>query len=60
MAIYSSRKKKIEGSEGCEVVSILKNRIKSRVWIDFKFYKMMKDLTFFQISGVIMMQFALL
>jgi len=28
----------MEGSEGCEVVSILKNRIKSRVWIDFKFY----------------------
>uniref|UniRef100_A0A8C1S2L1 Reverse transcriptase domain-containing protein n=1 Tax=Cyprinus carpio TaxID=7962 RepID=A0A8C1S2L1_CYPCA len=47
MAIYLSRRNKIEGSEGCEVISILKNRIKSRVWIDFKFYKMMKDLSFF-------------
>jgi len=31
MAIYLSRKNKIEGSEGCEAVSILKNRIKSLI-----------------------------
>lgn len=47
MAIYISQKNKIEGMEGWEVLSICKNRIKARVWVDFKFYKMIKDLMFF-------------
>jgi len=52
---------KLKDQKVVKLFLFLKNRIKSRVWIDLKFYKMMKDLTFFfQISGVIMMQFVLL
>ncbi len=56
MAVYISRRNKVEGEEVCEIVPIFKNRVKARVWVDFKFYKMMKDLMFFKLSGAIMMQ----
>ncbi len=48
MAVYISRRNKVEGEEVCEIVPIFKNRVKARVWVDFKFFKMMKDLMFFQ------------
>lgn len=35
MAVYISRRNKIEGLEGWEAVSNFKNQIKARVWVDF-------------------------
>ncbi len=43
LAVYISRKNKIEGGEGQHVVIVFKNLVKSRVMLDFKFYKIMND-----------------
>lgn len=47
LAVYMTRKNKIEGREGQHVVIVFKNLIKARLMIDFKFYKMMNDLESF-------------
>ncbi len=48
MAVYISRRNKVEGEEVCENVPIFKNRVKATSVGRFKFYKMMKDLMSFQ------------
>ncbi len=52
LAVYISRKNKIEGGEGQHVLIVFKNLVKSRVMLDFKVYKMMNDLESFCINGV--------
>lgn len=47
LAVYMTRKNKIEGREGQHVVIVFKNLVKARLMIDFKFYKMMNDLESF-------------
>jgi len=42
-AIYISRKKRLEGIVGQKVEMVFKNLVKSRVLIDFKFYKLVND-----------------
>ena len=47
LAVYITRKNKIEGREGQHVVIVFKNMVKARVMFDFKFYKLMNDLESF-------------
>jgi len=42
-AIYISRKKMLKGIVGQKVEMVFKNLVKSRVLIDFKFYKLVND-----------------
>nr|BAC82606.1 pol-like protein [Takifugu rubripes] len=44
MAVYISRRRKVEDSVDCDVVLLLSRRIKARILIDFHFYRKMEDL----------------
>ena len=48
MAVYLSRKRKLEGSWDCDVNIIFIRMIKSRLTIDFNYYSLMKDLGSFE------------
>ena len=48
MAIYISRKKKIENSVEIEADLLFRRMVKARIKIDFNFYKAMKDFDQFQ------------
>lgn len=48
MAIYLSRKRKIEGSLDCDVTTVLIRMIKSRLIIDFNYFSSMTDLVSFE------------
>lgn len=48
LAIYLSRKNKIQGKAGDDVVAVLKNLIKSRVITDFYFFKLTKAIDYFK------------
>lgn len=50
LAIYSSRKNMIEHRPGHNVMVLFSNLIKSRVLIDFNFYKSMDDLITFELK----------
>lgn len=50
LAIYMSRKNKVERLSGEDVVVMFLNLVKSRVLIDFCFYKSTKDLTTFEMK----------
>lgn len=47
MAVYISRKNKINDSHGTDVLLLFKALIKSRISVEFKYYKEMKDLDMF-------------
>lgn len=47
MAIYVSRKNRIENISGQDVMMVFSNVIKSRVITDFNFFKAMNDLSSF-------------
>lgn len=48
LAMYISRKNKIEQKSSDDVIVCFLSLIKSRVLIDFQFYKTMKDLPTFE------------
>ncbi len=48
MAIYVSRRNKVENISGQDVLMVFANLIKSRVIIDFNFFKAMNDLSSFE------------
>ena len=48
MAIYLTRRNKIESNAMQDLVSVFRSLVKARVWIDFRFYKAMKNLDMFQ------------
>ena len=48
MAIYLTRRNKIESNVTQDLVSVFRSMVRARVWIDFKFYKAMKNLDTFQ------------
>jgi len=48
MAIYVNRRKKVENISGQDVLMVFANLIKSRVIIDFNFFKAMNDLSLFE------------
>lgn len=48
LAIYTSRKKKIEQNSEQNVVAMFSNMLKARILIDFAFYKHMDDLITFE------------
>lgn len=48
MAVYPSRRRKLEGSWDCDVKIIFIRMIKSRLTIDFNFFSLMKDLGSFE------------
>jgi len=43
LAVYMTRRNKIEGREGQNEVTVFKNMVKARVMFDFKFYNLMND-----------------
>ncbi|KAI7801458.1 pol-like protein [Triplophysa rosa] len=47
MAMYISRKNKMNNSHGTDVLFLFKGLIKSRISVEFKYYKGMKDLDMF-------------
>lgn len=48
LAIYLSRKNKVLGNAGDDVVAVLKNLIKSRVMTDFYFFKLTRAIDYFK------------
>ncbi len=50
MAIYVSRRNKVENISGQDVLMVFANLIKSRIIIDFNFFKAMNDLSSFEIK----------
>lgn len=44
MAVYMSRRNKIEGSSDIDVVCIFKKMLKARLKIDFNYYSLVSDL----------------
>lgn len=50
LAVYTSRKSRIEKKPGQDVSVVFKALIKSRVLIDFNFYKSMNDLPMFELK----------
>lgn len=48
LAIYISRKKKVEQNLGQNVVAMFSNMVKVRIMIDFAYYKQMDDLITFE------------
>lgn len=50
MAVYVSRKRKVEDSMDCDVVLLLSRMIKARILIDFKYYCIMKDVERFKMT----------
>ena len=49
MAVYISRKRKVEDSVDTDMVLLFSRMVKARVLIDFKYYKEMKDLDQFKL-----------
>ena len=53
MAIYLSRKNKVNNQSGDDALILFSALIKYRILIDFRFYKLMQDLESFQsIRGI--------
>lgn len=46
--MYISRRNKIEDRTGQEAISVWLCNIRARLWLEFKFYKMMGDLETFK------------
>lgn len=50
LAIYISRRNEIEQRNGQHIVSVFKNMFKSRILVDFNYYKMMNAIKVFEIE----------
>ena len=50
MAVYVSRKRKVEDSVDSDVVLLLSRMIKARILIDFNYYREMQDLECFELT----------
>lgn len=50
MAIYISRRNKIEQRNGQHIVAVFKNMFKSRILVDFNYYKLMNAINVFKIE----------
>lgn len=48
LAIYLSRKKKVQCKEGDDALTVFRNLVKSRVLLDFAFYKLMSAIEVFE------------
>ncbi len=48
MAIYASRKRKIEGNSDTDVAMLFSILVKSRILIDFRYYKATKNMMYFE------------
>ncbi len=46
MAIYGTRKRKIEQNMGYGLLAVFFNSVKSRILIDFRYFKAINDLSF--------------
>lgn len=50
MAVYVSRKRKVEDSLDCDIVLLLSRMIKARITIGFNYYSKMEDLESFLLT----------
>ena len=48
MAIYVSRRNKMEGREGQDVIEVWRVNVKSRLWLEYRFFKQNNDFSTFK------------